>query len=1114
MSLVFKSLSGLDTIAAGQLANSQRLTLITAQGLVNATWGTLSDAISGPLNTRLDAVEEALAGASGPSIWPTARTITLTGAVTGSVAIDGSKNVSLATTIADGSLAQAKVTGLVAKLDELGTATNNRWGTGYTTGAYATSYGGNLDTLAGATFLYTQTGATNVPDALSNGQFVILQNGPQNFGQQIALRKGEGWIRGQDLGAWGSWNKLWTSANLDPSTLLLKTDTATAASKLATARTIALTGLVTATGTFDGSANLSLATSIADGAITIAKVSGLQTALDSKFGGRGRIAAGTALNTVQAPGYYGQDVLSEVTTANNYPVTGVGGSLTVTQFNGYNVQIYVTTTNQYWHRTYDGSSWSAWARSLSSTEFDPSTKYDKSGGTISGAVNVTGSLTVNSTSTSRDFVSTVAPTTNPLWLLSGAGYTGRARGIRMNEDYVALTNMDTSGGNATYDLRLSNGGLLELRTPSSTLKVYHSGNFDPANPVPTDGILNIGDPGSNNLRLRKDGSYSIDGGTNWAQFGGTQEGTDPRFHSLRIGDDNDIYLYEDLSGQLAVRTGSSVDYRYFMFGSDGNFQVPNGRVMISGNEAWHAGNFNPATKLNTTATAAAATKLATARTINGVAFDGTANITITAAATIPDNPVITGRVQFDVNNGSTAMAWLREYGANGITFDAANQDNSAYAPLNFAATTLTFNNQAIWYAGNFNPASKANANNASFTGTVVSTSGSFRAQGWGSDANGGVLYLGADDTYLYRTAGRFEFKNAAGGFTATLNAGGTIHTTGNFDPASKLNARPSLDTSCASHTDWNNATNNGWWMANGAANAPGGSTDWFLGVVTVHNGDWIQQEVHRFTEGGFVAGAKWYRWKRGGTWGPWTQDLIVGGALSANRMASGWDSGNAGSISCSNWFRTTGNTGIYFSDYGGGVYMQDTTYVRTYNNKAMAATWFEVNGPVHNPQAAANQAAFRAYGNYGGGYGLIDGGAHISIYSVGGNLNFGFGTGSVAGKASIQADGTFYGTDYAINSDATLKTEIGAFRYNGPLRPVHFEWIASGLKDFGFIAQDVQEKYPEAVEVDPQTGKLRLKQAKLTAVLAAQANTQGDEIAALQRDVAELKALVAELRNR
>lgn len=61
------------------------------------------------------------------------------------------------------------------------------------------------------------------------------------------------------------------------------TGNAATATKLLTARSIALTGVITASGVnFDGSANISLSTSIADGALSIAKTAGLQAALDAK----------------------------------------------------------------------------------------------------------------------------------------------------------------------------------------------------------------------------------------------------------------------------------------------------------------------------------------------------------------------------------------------------------------------------------------------------------------------------------------------------------------------------------------------------------------------------------------------------------------------------------------------------------------------------------------------------------------------------------------------------------------------------------------------------------------------------------------------------------------
>lgn len=39
----------------------------------------------------------------------------------------------------------------------------------------------------------------------------------------------------------------------------------------------------------------------------------------------------------------------------------------------------------------------------------------------------------------------------------------------------------------------------------------------------------------------------------------------------------------------------------------------------------------------------------------------------------------------------------------------------------------------------------------------------------------------------------------------------------------------------------------------------------------------------------------------------------------------------------SGWYRSQGQTGWYSQDYGGGIYMTDSTYVRTYNNKRLRA---------------------------------------------------------------------------------------------------------------------------------------------------------------------------------
>jgi len=61
---------------------------------------------------------------------------------------------------------------------------------------------------------------------------------------------------------------------------------------------------------------------------------------------------------------------------------------------------------------------------------------------------------------------------------------------------------------------------------------------------------------------------------------------------------------------------------------------------------------------------------------------------------------------------------------------------------------------------------------------------------------------------------------------------------------------------------------------------------------------------------------------------------------------------DAGSISTGNWFRSTGGSGWYNQTYGGGIYMQDSTYIRTYGSK-----WFLA------PEGYAGAVQYGSYGS-------------------------------------------------------------------------------------------------------------------------------------------------------
>lgn len=75
------------------------------------------------------------------------------------------------------------------------------------------------------------------------------------------------------------------------------------------------------------------------------------------------------------------------------------------------------------------------------------------------------------------------------------------------------------------------------------------------------------------------------------------------------------------------------------------------------------------------------------------------------------------------------------------------------------------------------------------------------------------------------------------------------------------------------------------------------------------------------------------------------------GSVSATRLFAGWDAGITGGISCDNWFHSSGRTGWMSTGYGGGIYMTDPIYVRTFNSKRLAAHGLGVYvDPVYRAQ--------------------------------------------------------------------------------------------------------------------------------------------------------------------
>lgn len=243
-----------------------------------------------------------------------------------------------------------------------------------------------------------------------------------------------------------------------------------------------------------------------------------------------------------------------------------------------------------------------------------------------------------------------------------------------------------------------------------------------------------------------------------------------------------------------------------------------------------------------------------------------------------------------------------------------------------------------------------------------------------------------------------------------------------------------------------------------------------------------------------------------------------GAIIAGTRISCGWDSGWSGSVSCSNWFRALGDSGLLFSTWGGGLHMTDATYIRTFGGKAIAANHFVSTGN-RNPQISGESASYYAQGNYGGGYGMGDGAYRLSYYSVGGNHVFACSVagGTSASVATIGRDGTIFANDYALNSDSSMKERVQPLTHRRRLEPVsyylkpEYSLLEEPKLEIGFIADKVQETYPELVGTD-RDGKLTLYYQRITALNSAHINQVEDELIATRAECAKLREELDEIR--
>lgn len=286
---------------------------------------------------------------------------------------------------------------------------------------------------------------------------------------------------------------------------------------------------------------------------------------------------------------------------------------------------------------------------------------------------------------------------------------------------------------------------------------------------------------------------------------------------------------------------------------------------------------------------------------------------------------------------------------------------------------------------------------------------------------------------------------------------------------------------------------------------------------------------------------------------------LYAGAITASGNVT------APSFYASNWFRSTGQTGWYNGTYGGGMNMTDSTWIRLYGGKSFYAgngiirtdylfdrqgyagtSWNNGYG-AYNVAITNNSSQTPLLVAYRSGQSQAVTGANrlfsMELLNSGSLMYLCFGGGmrySLTSNGVFYASAGMYSNGYVSalgqnSSDARLKTNIQDFKATALIKRLHpksFEWNDLAKSKFevfrntgtqyGLIAQDVKEVMPEWVDDNLiGSGYMGIRYDKLIPVLLqgeietiSRVETLEDKVNRLEKENYKLKKKVKELERR
>ena len=230
------------------------------------------------------------------------------------------------------------------------------------------------------------------------------------------------------------------------------------------------------------------------------------------------------------------------------------------------------------------------------------------------------------------------------------------------------------------------------------------------------------------------------------------------------------------------------------------------------------------------------------------------------------------------------------------------------------------------------------------------------------------------------------------------------------------------------------------------------------------------------------------------------------------------------SIQCSDWFRSTGNSGWYHQNYGGGIYMQDSNFIRNFGGKRLRieTDTYDTLQLVRSSGSGGSSIVF-----YNGG------GTFRGQLGVNASSWFSFDTGTATANQNVVEISPAGGihskaeiTAKASGSDIRLKKDIqnyNAMSIINKFRSVKYHWndIAKANSEvynndydqFGLIAQDlIAGGFGQWVR-DVFHDYYTVTYERLIPVVWKGLQEVDDEVTKLKREVARLNKRVKELEK-